>query len=387
MYRIPADHQLFKVYWGRTGRMTSEETKLAHDVALLYGDCLEYLYGHKEIRPEQVAWYRWYSEEKVADPDRAKSEMPWTADLAFVASGSQFFASKDLTHHMRRIVGEVPPRYLRFEVQGRMTDSQIVEAPKRVCNLWIYAEPAPEKERPQYVLGADPAYGSSEWADGFCISVWRCWVDRIEQVAEFYSVDFLPYAFAWVMVYLCGLYGPCAWNLEITGPGAAVMGEIESLKRQRYQGSAQERKLMLNFMGGAQEYLYARFDSLNRNPVAKGTQSTFKEKNRYMDTFQGYFARGLAVPHSRGLLEEMRWIVREVGKAPSGSERHKDDRVIAAALAIQMWADKLRSKLFLSNTNFSAEQSAKAGKPRVVNIIDRIADRQRRLLGFPPASQ
>jgi hypothetical protein len=387
MYRIPEDHQLFKVYWGRSGRMTSEESKLAHDVQLLYGDCLEYLYGDKEIRPPQIAWYRWYSEEKVADPDRAKSEMPWTADTAFVASGSQFFASKDLTSHMRRIVGESPPRYLRFEVQGRMTDSQIVEAPKKVCNLWIYAEPAPEKEHAQYVLGADPAYGSSEWADGFCISVWRCWVDRIEQVAEFYSVDFLPYAFAWVMVYLCGLYGPCAWNLEITGPGAAVMGEIESLKRQRYQGSAQDRKLMLNFMGGAQEYLYARFDSLNRNPVAKGTQSTFKEKNRYMDTFQGYFARGIAIPHSRGLLEEMRWIVREVGHAPAGNERHKDDRVIAAALAIQMWADKLRAKLYLSNTNYSAEQSAKAGKPRVVNIIDRIAERQRRLLGFPPAPQ
>jgi hypothetical protein len=384
MYRIPEDHQLFKVYWGRNGRMTQEEAKLAHDVALLYGDCLEYLYGHKEIRPAQVAWYRWYSEEKVADPDRAKAEMPWTAETAFVASGSQFFASKDLTGHMRRVTGEPQPRYLRFEVQHRMADSQIVEAPKRVCNLWIYAEPAPEKERPQYVLGADPAYGSSEWADGFCISVWRCWVDRIEQVAEFYSQDFLPYAFAWVMVYLCGLYAPCAWNLEITGPGAAVLGEIESLKRQRYAGALQDRKLLNNFLGGASEYLYARFDSLNRNPVAKGTQSTFKEKNRYMDTFRDYFARGLCLPHSRGLLEEMRWIVREVGRAPSGSERHKDDRVIAGALAIQMWADKLRSKLYLGNISWTAEQAAKEGKPRTITTLDRIAERQRRLLGFPP---
>jgi hypothetical protein len=379
LYRLKRDSRLFEVYWGEGGRMTAEERKLARDVALLYGDCLEYLYGTKELQPEQIAWYRWYSEEKVADPDMAKQEMPWTADTAFVTTGAQFFQSKDLTATMRRIVGEVPPRTLRVEIQHRLEDTLILEAPKKVSNLLLYAGP---EARGRYVLGADPAYGSSDWADAFCISVWRVWYDRAEQVAEFHDANFQPYAFAWVMCYLAGMYAPCAWNLEITGPGAAVLGEIDNLKRQRFGGALRDRALMKNFLGGMQEFLYTRFDAINKNPVARGTQSTYKEKNRYMDTYKDYYTRNLIVPHSRRLIDEMRWITREVGHAPSGSSRHKDDTVVAAALAVQMWHDKLRHRLLAENVSWVAEQKVAAGASPIVSVYDQFAERQRRILGM-----
>lgn len=382
MYRVPHDSRLYDVYWGAQGRMTGEERKLAHDVALLYGDCMEFVWGTKEISPEQIAWYRWYSEEKVADPEMAKQEMPWIADQAFVTTGAQYFASKDLTASMRRINGEESPRHLRIEIGATLPQCQVVACPARVANLWIYESP---QQNGRYVLGADPAYGSSDWADAFVVSVWRMWSDRIEQVAEFWSISLQPYSFAWVMCYLAGMYAPCAWNLEITGPGAAVLGEIDNLRRARWTGDERTREIMTNFLGGMQEFYYSRFDSLNRNPIARGTQSTFKEKNRYMDLFKDYFTRGYAIVHSRPLVEEMRWITREVGHAPSGSARHKDDRVIAGALAVQYWHDRLRQRLHQQNVSYAAEKKQAGGAPRVVSVMDRIVERQRALLGIKPS--
>ena len=382
MYWLKRDSRAFEVYWGKEGKKTQEEARWCKDVAQLYGDCLEYVWGTKEIQPEQLAWYRWYGEEKVGDVEMVHQEMPWTEHQAFVTTGAQYFRSSDLTESARRIVSEVPPRRLRIEVQHALVDTQILEAPAKLANLVIYSGP---QEGGHYVLGADPAYGSSEWADGFCISVRRAWGDRIEQVCEFHVIDFQPYQFAWVMCYLAGVYSPCAWNLEITGPGAAVKCEVDNLKRMRFMGDRASRQQMENFLGGMREFLYSRFDSLNRSPVAWGTQSTFKEKNRYMDLYKDYFTRRLAVVHSKPLLEEMRWVVREVGKAPAGSARHKDDRVIAAALAVLMWHDRLRTRLLTAGVTHAAEAKAQAVgmPPKVVSVMDRIADRQRALLGMP----
>lgn len=381
MYRVPRDSRIYDVYWGKDGRMTSEERKLARDVALLYGDCMEFVWGTKEIQPEQLAWYRWYSEEKVADPEMVKQEQPWTAEQAFVTTGAQYFSARDLTTSMRRVLSEEKPRHLRIEIQMRMPDTQVVECPARVANLWVYE--GPQKDG-RYVLGADPAYGSSDWADAFAISVWRCWADRIEQVAEYWSVDLQPYAFAWVMVYLAGMYAPCAWNLEITGPGAAVMGEIDNLRRSRFTGEEQGRQIMKNFLGGMQEFLYSRFDSISRNPIARGTQSTYKEKTRYMDLFKDYWTRGFAVVHSKPLLEEMRWVTREPGHAPSGTSRHKDDRVVSSALAVYAWHEKLRTRLHAQNVSFAAEQKVAAGERRAASGYDQLIQRRLQLLGLKP---
>ena len=122
-----------------------------------------------------------------------------------------------------------------------------------------------------------------------------------------------------MVCYLAGLYSPCVWNIEVNGPGAAVLNEIDNLKRQRFAGKAQDRKQLLNFLGGMLEFFYARYYSMNRTASARGTKSSLNEKNRYMDTFKDYVARDMARPHSKHLVEEMRWIEREPGCAPAGN--------------------------------------------------------------------
>jgi hypothetical protein len=377
LYRLPRDSALFSVYWGQQGKMTREEQQLARDVALLYPKAMEFVNGTTQLSPEQIAWYRCYSEEKVGDVEMAKQEMPWTEHQAFITTGAQYFSSRTLTEAHKAVAKEAAPRPFRVEIGHTLTDCKVLECVPRVSNLLVWEAPV---EKAQYVLGADPAYGSSDWADAFVISVWRCYADGIDQVAEYATADCLPYAFAWIMCYMAGCYAPCAWNLEVNGPGAAVLGEMDNLKRQRFAGDPKDRQTMKNFLGGMQEFLYARFDSLTRQPTARGTQSTLKEKNRYMDTYKGYFARGMARPRSRALLEEMKWVSQEPGHAPAGNARHKDDRVIGAALAVQMWHDKLRARLMAANLTRGRTE---ATPEKRMNIVDVIAARQRRLLGMP----
>jgi hypothetical protein len=380
--RISREDHRFRVYWGANGKMTLEERELAREVQVNYGDCLEYVWGHQEIQPEQIAWYRWYGEEQLADPELMKQERPWVPSQAFITTGSQFFRGADLTAAQRRVSSEPPPEYRRIEVGLELSKCEIVAAPARIANLWIYAGPV---KGGHYVLGADPAYGVSEWSDGNCISVWRVWKERCEQVAEFWSDQFQPYMFAWAMVYLAGVYSPCGWNLEVTGPGTAVLTEIENLKRRRYLGDPDTRAMMTRFFGGMNEFFYTRVDSLNRNPIAKGTQSNYREKSRYMEAYKDNFTRGLVVPHSRSLLEEMRWITREVGHAPSGSAHHPDDRVIAAALANHMWTEKIWMRLQAAGVSWLAEQQQKAGEPvRQMTVAQAILERQVQLLGLKP---
>ena len=376
MYRVEKDSQLYNVYWGQQGKMTREERQLARDVQLLYPKAMEFVNGTTEISPEQIAWYRYYTEEKVGDPEMANQEMPWTEHQAFVTTGAQYFSSRSLTEAHKAIAHDPPPTPFRIEIGHTLPDCKVLDCVPRVANLFVYE---PWVEKAQYVLGADPAYGSSDWADRFCISVWRCYADGIDQVAEYATADCLPYAFAWVMCYLGGVYSPCAWNLEVNGPGAAVLGEIDNLKRQRFAGDAKDRQTMKNFLGGMQEFLYSRFDSLTRTPTARGTQSTLKEKRRYMDTYKGYFSRGMARVRSRQCLEEMKWISEEAGSAPSGSARHKDDTVIAGALAVTMWHDKLRARLMAANMTRARTEATPETR---MTIMDVIAAKQRKLLGM-----
>jgi len=376
LYRVPEGSPIYKTYWGSSGKMTREEGQLARDVALLYGPAMEYVNGTKEISPEQIAWYRWYSEEKVGDPDMVNQEMPWTEHQAFVVTGAQYFSARELTDAHKALAHDPTPTYLRVEIRHTMTDTQILATPKRVSNLHVYAQPV---DGAQYVLGADPAFGSSDWADRFCLSVWRCYADRIEQVAEYCTPDCLPYAFAWVLCYLGGCYSPCAWNLEVNGPGQAVLGEMDNLRRQQWAGTDHDKQTMKNFLAGMKEFLYARPDQISRLPTARGTVSTLKEKRRYFDTFKGYFARGMVVTHSRELLEEMKWVSVQPGEAPSAAGRRKDDRVIAACLAVTAWHDRLRAGLMARNVT---HQRTEKEPTKQLTPMEALVAKQRTLLGL-----
>jgi len=375
------DSAIYKTYWGVDGKWQREERELARDVELLYGDAMEFVWGHRKIQPEQIAWFRYYTDIEVADPDMAMQEMPWTEHQAFVTTGSQYFSGRTLTDAHKLVVKDPTPEYFRIEIKHTMVDSQVVKCPKKVANLTVFQAPV---QGAQYVLGADPAYGSSDWADRFVISVWRAYADRLDQVAEFCTADCLPYAFAWIMAYLAGCYAPCAWNLEVNGPGAAVLGEFDNMKRMQFVGEPRDRQLMRNFLGGMKEFLFTRVDQISRMPTARGTSSTHKEKNRYFNTYRDYFARGMLVPHSRELLEEMKGIEQQPGEAPKCAGRKKDDRVIGGCLAAQMWHDKLRATLMRQGVTYNRTA---ADAQRKLNVVEQFAARQRKLLGLATPEQ
>lgn len=386
LYRVSREDPRYQVYWGVDGRMTREEREMSREVASLYGEAMEFVNGTKEISPEQWAWYRWYGAERVGDASILPQEMPHTALQAFVVSGSQFFKGPDLAKAYQRLKREPSAQYLRVEVGHSMTETTVLAVPKKVSNLAIWAPPVAGAV---YVLGADPAYGSSEWADRFVLSVWRAYADRLEQVAEFCSPDVMPYSFAWILCYLAGCYAPCYWNLEVNGPGGAVLQEIDHLRRMSWAttqvnhtrpGELGDAAKLRNFLGGMKEFLWKRTDQIGGTPSARGTKSNFQEKCEYMDCLQDYFHRGLIVPHSKELIDEMKGITREEGSAPSASGRAKDDRVIGAALAARMWQKRVMMELIRRKIVFKPPEVAPV--PPHTTMMEQIVARQKRMLGL-----
>jgi hypothetical protein len=374
-YRAQVDSDIYKVYWGKSGKVTPTERAWVREVKAHYGI---------EIDAEQMAWWRWtLAEKKGSDELMMMQEYPPTEDHAFVATGSQFFSAQRLSQEFRRIKQEKKPRCFRIDIKNTFTDTELVICPERAATLKVWEEPNPQGV---YVLGADPAYGSSDWADRFVISVWRAYADKLVQVAEFCDHELNTYSFAWVMAYLAGAYEPCTVNLEINGPGQAVLNELNNLKKQAYVGGvhSREARSLFNVVKNMQSYIYRRVDSMSGSG-ALHWQTTFNTKERMMNALKDYFERGLLEPRSVDLVDEMKGIVRVGGSAPAAQGRAKDDRVIGAALATVAWNDMLRMRLMqqgATHQRVSESQSITAthhGAQRAVsNYLKNIGFRENR---------
>jgi len=340
MYRLERNDPLFRVYYGPSGRLTQEEKAWSREVRQSYG---------VEIEEEQIAWWRWLSAEQQQDESLRLQEYPWTEHQAFQASGSQFFNATELSRLYAESNKAKNPDYYRLTFRDDFVSTEVISATAKTATLKVWANPA---QRGFYVLGADPAYGSSENADGFCISVWRVWADRAEQVAEYVDYEITTAQFAWAIAYLCGAYGPCTFNLEVSGPGHAVLNEIQNMRKERAFGSAVNRPIFRDVLGSMRDFLYRKYDSIYGTPGAIHTQTSFQMKERMMNTYRDYVERKMAAPISRELVGEMANIVREAGSAPAAPIHRKDDRVIAAALAILAWNDQVRTKLMAQGLSY-----------------------------------
>lgn len=335
-YRAARDSRIWRQYWGHKGRPTPQEVngiarlKREYDV---------------ELDDEQLAWYRWVRAEKVTDEMALAAEYPWFPDDAFVATGSKFFTGQAITDSYKRVLQQPPPKAFRVRIGAEFTDTELVDVAERLAHLRVWEEPV---EGAYYALGGDPAYGSSEESDRFAIVVSRCWANRVEQVAEYCTVDIAPYTFAWVVVYLAGAYQPCVYNLEVNGPGGAVLQEIDNLRRLAGRSYVQgQSQTMRDVVKKMQQFYFAREDSVTRRPIGLHTITTQRVKDVYMSGLKDSFERGVFVPHSKYLLDEMKAVVRDGAtiEAPTGH----DDRVVAAALGVKAWQDQLRMKLINAN--------------------------------------
>ena len=357
MYRINRDDYLYKTYYGAKGRFTAQEKEWSKEVRARYG---------VEIDDEQIAWWRWLTSEQQTDEAMALQEYPWTEVQAFQASGAQFFSKTELSRLYTEVNKQPNPDYYRITYKDNFIDTEVVQASAKTASLCVWRNP---EKHAFYVLGADPAYGSSENADGFVISVWRVWGDRAEQVAEYVDYEITTSQFAWAIAYLCGAYSPCTFNLEVSGPGHAVLNEIQNMRKEKAFGMASSRPVLQDVLGSMRDFMYRKYDSIYGTPGALHTQTNFQMKERMMNAYRDYVERKMAHPISRELVSEMAAIEREAGSAPAAPNHRKDDRVIAAALAILAWNDQVRTKLMSQGLLYSNEQERVAEQQKSATQI------------------
>ncbi len=350
-YAVEKGNQIYEVYWD--GTLTTEEKKWVEEVRELYDF---------KITPEQIAWWRWKLNETMKGDEKLMyQEFPPTEDYAFVMTGSQFFGSQRLTDQMK-IVREKPYDIKRFHFGAAFENTVLVDCVERTATLKIWETPC---VKGQYVIGADPAWGSSEWADRFAINVSRCWADGIEQVAEFCTPELNTMQFAWVLLYLAGAYGDpelqsnVMINLEINGPGTAVWNEIQGLRMRA--GTSKEQSNLARLLNNISSYLYKRPDSIHGS-YAYHTKTTATEKERMLNLMKDHHEFGTLRINSAECLAEMKNVVREEGVLGAPG-RGKDDRVIAQALCMLAWNDFVRNRLIQMGIT-RAKQQAELALPK-----------------------
>ena len=362
-YSVDPASNIYRVYWD--GKLTSEEKEWVKDIKKLYG---------VEINSRQMAWWRWKMHEGIKDEDLMYQEFPPTEDYAFVMTGTSFFSHSRCTEAAKAAKKSLPDHY-RYVFGQLFQDTEVLKSTERMGTLKVWEEPV---DTAYYVIGADPAYGSSDWADRFCIQVFRCYADGMDQVAEFATSEMNTYQFAWVICHLAGAYKNSTLNLEINGPGQAVLNEMRNLKRMAAAvGGATGRDLM-DVLGSMTNYLWRRNDSLGGPTNSVGFLTTSSTKERMLNYYKDYFERGMMTIRSMDTLEEMKTIVREDGflGAPG---RSKDDRVIAAALATVAWAEQVQPRLIAQKLTRNISQAQDDYTPEQLSVGRNVSDYLKRI--------
>ena len=328
-YSLGPETKEYKVYWD--GKLKPEEKEWVKDIKKLYGI---------EINSRQMAWWRWKMYEGIKDETLMYQEFPPTEDYAFVMTGTSFFSNSRCTDAAKIAKGK-DYECFRYAFGQLFQDTECIPSTDRLATLRIWQQPV---DTAFYVIGADPAYGSSDWADRFCIQVFRVYADGLDQVAEFATSELNTYQFAWVIAHLAGAYKNSTLNLEVNGPGQAVINELRNLKRLASAMEGGTGRGLMDVLGSMSNYIWRRLDSMGGLSNSIGFVTTSSSKERMLSYMKDYFERGMMGIFSMDTLEEMKGIVRENGfiGAPG---RGKDDRVIASALATIAWAEQVQPRL------------------------------------------
>lgn len=350
-YAFSPDTQEYKVYWESAPRLSNKEKEGVSKVKKYYD---------VDITPEQIAWYRWHlAEKKNGDEMWMRQEYPFDEEEAFVAAGSEFFTSERITNSY------LAARRMKFDGYRYSTGAEfqytnIFKTNATNAELKVWEEPRSDGV---YVIGADPAYGSSDWADRFAAVVYRCYADKLVQVAEYCTADISTYQFAWILAHLGGAYRNCHLNLEITGPGGAVTTELMNLRRSaglipHGAGTLQD------VMGAMRYYFWMRPDSAMGGGGGKTIFWKMDEYNKraLLNSFKDSFEVQRMEVKSTELLNEMRTIKNDNGSI-GASGRAKDDRVIAAALAHWVWVQNVKVNLMGQKQTYESVQRRQNAVP------------------------
>ena len=340
---------------------TGPETKMLREV--------ERLYQHR-ISAEQLAWYRWKQTKAGAEQNLLEQNQPATSDEAFVQTGYSFFQVAVIGQDIKALLDNQPIfAGYRYEVDGDFFHFKMITMDPNVddvddVELKVWEEPV---EGGRYVIGFDPAYGRNEHKDHHAILIFRCFADRMVQVAEYITADVETKHAAWVLFHLCAAYRNSMANVEIGGPGRLVMTEFDHL-RQLIGAEMNAAKTAARGWedAGAQArwYLYHKADSPGAGYMAN-FETTWRTKMELMHGYRGVFSSREIVIRSLGLLREMSIVVVDdgsIGAPESSDENMKDDRVFAAALASRAWTDWGRRDMIAQGLTYDVVMKAESGQ-------------------------
>ena len=328
-YAVENDDIRFQRYWD--GQLTGDEPRRIAEVKRLY---------NFDITPNQLAWHRWMRSTQITDQGLMDQDFPWTEEDAFVMTGMNFFQTRKIIIDTARLREQKPPfKAYRYHLGQELMNTSIEQVTSvNEAELLLFEEPVPGA---QYVIGVDPAFGSSENKDRHCIEVYRCYADHMEQVAEYTSTNPETRQVTWVLAHLAGSYSNCLVNLEVSGPGAAVMQELKHQKQLlMHTPAAAKQSSAIDTM---RWYLYQRPDSMGSGYVYNW-KSTGDNKLLIMNQMRDCHSLEQMTIRSEKLLSEMSRVVQE-GSEIRGEGKQKDDRVIATALAVKAWIEWMRPSL------------------------------------------
>jgi len=363
LYMADPDSSVYKTYWD--GKLTGEEKEWVRDIKKLY---------NFEINSRQIAWWRWKMTEGMKDDSLMYQEFPPTEDYAFVMTGTSFFSNSRCTDAVKKLKKRSFDSY-RYSFGVNFQDTEVLKSTERLATLKVWEEPV---DTAYYVIGADPAYGSSDWADRFCIQVFRCYADGLEQVASFATSELNTYQFAWIIAHLAGAYKNSTLNLEINGPGQAVINELRNLKRQAASMGTALGKDLLDVYGNMQNYIWRRNDTLGGVSNSIGWMTTAATKERMLTYMKDYFERGMMDIWDMETIEEMKTTIRDGGSIEA-SGRNKDDRVIASALACAAFAEQVQPRLIAQKITRTISKSQDDFTPEQLTVGRNVSDYLKRI--------
>lgn len=351
-YSAAPDTDVYKVYWD--GKLTPEEKEWTRDIKKLY---------NFEINSRQMAWWRWKMLEGIKDESLMYQEFPPTEDYAFVMTGTSFFSNSRCTDAMK-IAKKIDCDNYRYAMGVNFQDTEVLKSNEKMSTLKVWEEPI---DTAYYVIGADPAYGSSDWADRFCVQVFRCYSDGMEQVAEFATSELNTYQFAWVIAHLAGAYKNSTLNLEVNGPGQAVLNEIKNLRRQAASMGNAMGKSLMDVYGSMSNYIWRRNDTMGGLSNSLGWLTTAATKERMMNYTKDLFERGMLDVYSVDTIEEMKTIIRD-GASIEASGRNKDDRVMAMALACAAYSEQVQPQLIQRKLSRKVSREQETKTPEQLSV-------------------
>ena len=347
-YSIDEDDPRFAQYWD--GTVDEDEQNKINQVWELYGH---------QITPPQIAWIRWKGDQ-TAEASLLDQNFPWTEHDAFLQTGNPFFNTKKIGKIVQHLSDSPPPfRGYAYEFSDTFKETKIhgvryVED----AQLKVYEEPSPIGS---YAMGIDPARGRSENKDRSVVEVYRCYADRIVQVAEFASDEPESFQVAWVMAHLAGSYKNVMMILEISGTGEATFLELKHLRQLLDAGAVPEAGTgnMTDIFGAARWYMYHRSDSPGPG-FAYNFSTTQQSKLTIMNQLRDSLTTGLVEVRSIQCALEMQTIVQEGNYIEPAISTDKDDRVFGTAFAHRAWTDWIRGPMIANGETWEREQKREA---------------------------